>query len=368
MRLLEPGYSAAVLLGAQIWPENPTLNGGPAFADSAAGMESYICSDIGLRLDPDRDVLNLFDADVEASEQLNAIGKFLREWVERSGGGQTALTDLLIYYVGHGGFFENTNEFYMLLRRSRPANPLSCLPPRALASCLRNEAPFVRQVVILDCCFSGATHRMWQSSSASRVAAAAVQEAMPRNGTVLLCSSAENEPSMAPSGSKRTMFTGALLEALQLGSPRIRGDLSAREARDLAFSRMEVTWGAAAVRPVVYGLDPRGVGDISEIGLFPNPAVSMDTDDPVKIDRVNTGLTATPSLLKNFHKRLAHLQHKPLILFVTIGVSLAGALTAWYPSTCATRTYYGDITKFPLSPPTNETRCLLSRLMENWSK
>jgi Caspase domain len=271
MRFIEPERTAAVIFGAQWWPWVPRLSGGSAFAQSAADMKGYLVSANGLGLREDQDVLDLFDSDESAADQLIQLGKFLRAWKHRAGGEATSLTTLFIYYVGHGDFVGATTEFFLLVKQSRPANQRTCLHARTLADCLRNEAPLVRQVMVLDCCFSGAAQRVWMSSRAPHVAAGRTVEAMPQNGTVLLCSAAENMPSMAPRGSVRTMFTAALLDALSSGSTAIQGDISPRQARDLAFSIMSAQWGNAAVRPVLHAVD-RELGDLSDLPLFPNPA------------------------------------------------------------------------------------------------
>jgi hypothetical protein len=270
MRFPRPGHTAGVILGAHVWPHFPTLNGGNAFCNSAAAIRRYLTDPRGIGL-ASEDILDLFDSEDTADKQLLEIGEFLSGWIKRAGGGATALTDLFLYYVGHGDFLGNTTDFVMLVRGSRPRREMTSIPARALASVLRDEAPFVRQVVILDCCWSGAAHRIWQSGTASEVAAKGAAELMPNNGTVLLCSSSENMPSMAPRDSEHTMFTGALVEALQAGAPMIHGDLSPRQIRDLAFDAMRTRWGADAVRPVVYAIE-RGSGDLSDIPLFPNRA------------------------------------------------------------------------------------------------
>jgi hypothetical protein len=271
MRFIEPERTAAAIFGAQWWPWVPRLSGGSAFAQSAADMKGYIVSSNGLALREDRDVLDLFDSDESAADQLTHLGKFLRAWKHRAGGEATSLATLFIYYVGHGDFVGTTTEFFLLVKQSRPANQRTCLLARTLADCLRNEAPLVRQVMVLDCCFSGAAQRVWMSSRAPQVAAGRTVKAMPQNGTVLLCSAAENMSSMAPRGSVRTMFTGALLEALSSGSTAIQRDISPRQARDLAFAIMSAQWGNAAMPPVLHAVD-RELGDVSDLPLFPNPA------------------------------------------------------------------------------------------------
>lgn len=269
MKFLEKHHSVAIILGARSWPNFPRLNGGVAFSNSANDVQNYILDEDGLCI-PKRDVLNLFDSRESAATQLRKIAQFLDRWKERHNSDSTALTGLFLYYVGHGDFISST-DFSLLVKDTDPAVQLTYLTIKALADCLGQAAPFVRQVVVLDCCFSGAAHRQWMNAAPARVVADSVTRLMPRNGTVLLCSSAENLPSLAPAGSQRTMFTEALIEALRAGSEAVPGDLTPRQARDLAFNVMVQRWRDIAVRPVVAAID-RGSGDLSDVELFPNPA------------------------------------------------------------------------------------------------
>jgi hypothetical protein len=265
-----------VILGSDDFPHFRSLNAGLQFRRSADAVEAYLKDASGLAL-READVLNLFNSGRSADEQLLEVGDFIRNWVEKWGGGEAAsLTDLLLYYVGHGDFIGTSTEFLMLVRTSRPRREMTSIQARALATVLRDEAPFVRQVVILDCCWSGAAHRIWQSGEAAKIAAKGTAALMPNNGTVLLCSSSEDLPSMAPKGAERTMFTGALIDSLRVGNPNIEGDLSPRQTRDLAFDAMRKRWGADAVRPVIHAID-RGSGDLSDMPVFPNPGKAANS-------------------------------------------------------------------------------------------
>jgi Caspase domain len=292
MRFPRPGHTAGVILGAHAWPHFPSLNGGKSFCNSAAVIRGYLADRDGIGL-ADGDILDLFDSDLSADEQLLKIGEFLGSWIKRAGGRTTALTDLFLYYVGHGDFLGTSTEFLMLVQASRPRREMTAIQARALASVLRDEAPFVRQVVILDCCWSGAAHRIWQSGMAPDIAARGTAELMPNNGTVLLCSSSENMPSMAPLRAELTMFTGALIDALKVGSPLIQGDLSPRQVRDLAFDAMRKSWGADAVRPVVYAIE-RGSGDLSDVPLFPNRAKTPWTESDAIFEKVKVKAPEAP--------------------------------------------------------------------------
>src|SRR5690349_12935223 len=104
-RLFDPNLTAAVVLGASGWHE-PALAGGEAFANSARGIVSYLCSRRGLRM-PRHRVLNLFDDEASAPEQLGAISNFLASCVASAG----PVSAVIIYYVGHGAFGEWSRRF-----------------------------------------------------------------------------------------------------------------------------------------------------------------------------------------------------------------------------------------------------------------
>jgi hypothetical protein len=275
MKLLERGRTAAVLLGAQSWP-HAGLKGGASFYRSAQGIKSYLLSSTGLGLKGE-DILDLFDSEKSASEQLKAIGNFLAKRMLCSDAHKKSLTDIFIYYVGHGSFVENTNEFLMLVKNSDPNFDTECILARSLARRLRVDAPLLRQIVVLDCCFSGAAHRVWQNNSASEAAARNAASDMPGTGSVFLCSSAEELVSMAPENAETTMFTGALLDALETGIAQFQGDLTVRQARDLAWDAMRRRYHSKAVRPIVFALD-RGDGDLSDKPAFPNASRETHND------------------------------------------------------------------------------------------
>lgn len=269
MRFLEKGGTIALLFGAQSWPKT-TLNGGVQFANSFRGIKDYVVSYDGLGIAREN-VLDMFDSDLSAGDQLAEISRFLRSKKASTSHGTRPVSDLFIYYVGHGSFIENTNDFFILVRQSDPNFDTECIVARSLARRIRFEAPFLRQFIVLDCCFSGAAHRVWQGTNVAEVAVRNAAIELPDCGAVFLCSSAENLTSMAPSEASYTMFTGALLQSLRVGTRSVAGDLTAHNVRDLTWQTMQRQYGAKAIRPVVHGLD-HGQGDLTDKPAFPNPA------------------------------------------------------------------------------------------------
>lgn len=283
-QLLVPERTVALILGAQDWPRAAHINGGPAFARSATDFRNYLLdADKGLGLKR-RDVLDLFDSEQPASDQVDAIGDFLsgRE-LELSEAGDEGLLDVLVYYVGHGAFPEASNRLFILVRRSRPDRwDTTCVLVDSLARRVHMSVPFARQLVILDCCFSGAAAKAWMAGAGAQgsMLRATMEHEVPGHGAVLICSSASDMVSMCPAGATHTMFTGSLLAGLRKGSPKLGRTLSPVDARDLAWLDMQRNWGTAAVRPVLVPID-RGAGDFSRHGAFPNPLADDAPPAPV---------------------------------------------------------------------------------------
>jgi Caspase domain len=270
--ILSPQKALFVLLGASRWPKWRELecpNGGAQFVDSAEGIRKYILDDFGL---PQENLLNLFDLDESPDEIDLRLAAFLNNRTAIAKERQTPITDLLVYYVGHGGFEGSTSDFYLAIVNSRPNNrSVSSIRMESLARTIRENARHIRCYLILDCCFSGEATRFMQSppmdlvETKTRIAF----EHHPNKGTALLCSSARHEASHVPPNKKYTMFTGALLRALHEGSDAEPDYMSLQQIGDVTWHIIEQDYGDDGVRPEVRpGHMPEG--DITRLALFPN--------------------------------------------------------------------------------------------------
>jgi len=106
---------------------------------------------------PAENLLDLFDSEKNADELDVEISQFLeRRLIDMKKAGNPA-RDVLLYFVGHGGFVGCDSDFYLAIRRTRIGNPRSSgLHVTALAYTLKERARFLRRIVILDCCFAAA--------------------------------------------------------------------------------------------------------------------------------------------------------------------------------------------------------------------
>src|SRR5437867_4334765 len=152
--LLNPNSTAAVVFGASEWPE-AGMDSAPSFLGSAAQVLSYLYDSAGLGLDPSL-VLNLFDDRSAAGDQLTRIRDTLDTRISRRREEGRPITDLLVYYIGHG-CTDDENHLSLLIYRSRKALEAETgIKAPDLARTLKLAAPQQRRCVILDCCFSEA--------------------------------------------------------------------------------------------------------------------------------------------------------------------------------------------------------------------
>lgn len=281
-----PETTLAVILGASEWPRwkggaGETLGGGKQFLRSANDFRKYLCDPRGFNL-PEENLLWLFDEAASPDDLDRQLSEFLKKRTVAPGRAVTAVRDLLIYYVGHGGFDGGDSDYYLMIRNSRPENRgVSSLRMVSLARTIKESARHLRCYLILDCCFAARAVGSLMSPAAD-LAAAKTESAFedyPNSGTALLCSSGKDKASQAPRGKTHTMFSGALLKALSEGSARAPAALSLQSLRDLTWDLIKKEYGDRGVRPEARAAHIT-VDDVSDLPLFPNVAALTSAPAP----------------------------------------------------------------------------------------
>ena len=224
---------------------------------------------------PEENIKSLFDADRSASDQLRAMREFLEHRTTELRNAGTPARDLIVHYVGHGLFSGSENDYCLAVRATEEQSEgFTSIRMRDLAAVIRQYAAFMRKYLILDCCFSGAAYEQFQSGPLS-VMQVKVRDVLddesPQRGTCLLCSASAKDPSVAPKGLPRTMFSDSLLTILTEGHELFGPWMSFTELGDLVRIRIKETYRDLGVRPEVHSPD-QGSGDVARVPLFPNPA------------------------------------------------------------------------------------------------
>ena len=212
----KPESTLAIIFGASTWPKYPAFQDLPGSKASAEALRDYLLDEKGFGL-PDENLRYLFDAHEGSPGILADMSRFLRERTkELRERGQPA-QDIIVFYVGHGGFADSTSDYFLAIRATQGPDPyLSSIPVRSLAKALKDDTRHLRRYIILDSCFSGAAYTSFQSTPVE-IAVTKTNDSFPSSGTGILCSSGARDPSKAPPELTHTMFSGALLEFLRNG-------------------------------------------------------------------------------------------------------------------------------------------------------
>jgi hypothetical protein len=204
------------MLGASEFPRRSDLSS-PAFAKSHAALRDWLLNNAHGPMVAGEDCLDLFDSPRSWPDQEDELA----DWLEDRTAAQPDATDLIVHYVGHGGFRGESRDYYLAIRSTRAKNPYyGSIMVDSLWSTLRSGARRLRRFLIIDACFSAAAARAMMAPLQEAVkvkvrdlqdseGAQAVREGVvvPDRGTAVLCSSsAQDTASMAGAGGF-TQFT-----------------------------------------------------------------------------------------------------------------------------------------------------------------
>src|SRR5262249_25999453 len=151
------------------YPHKPAWSN-PVLGASARAFRDYVLSATGLALAPEQ-VLDLFDAAAGPVDQLFQIREFLKAAGKRA-------RDLVLYYVGHGGF--DSDEYYLGIRSTRSDHEfITTIESRKLARIIRDAFGHKRVYVILDSCFAASAAADFQGEEIE-VAVRKMSQPLPR--------------------------------------------------------------------------------------------------------------------------------------------------------------------------------------------
>jgi uncharacterized caspase-like protein len=160
--------------------------------------------------------------------------------------------DLLLFYFSGHGVKDESGKLYLSTCETRKNNGRLVKPSAVAASTLHdsiNESKSQRQVVILDCCFSGAIAKGMSVKDDGTVN---VQEQLGGKGRAILTSSTSTQYSFEQEGSELSVYTQYLVEGIEKGAADQDNDgwISIDELHEYASSK--VREAAPAMTPEFY--------------------------------------------------------------------------------------------------------------------
>lgn len=161
---------------------------------------------------------------------------------------------LLFYFSGHGVKDESGRLYFSTVATCKENGRL--VKPSALAASVlheyMNESKSQREVIVLDCCFSGA---IAQGLTVKDDGSVNLQEELGGKGRAILTSSSSTQYSFEQEGSELSIYTRYLVEGIENGAADKDGDgkISADELHEYASDK--VTEAAPAMTPKFYPVE-----------------------------------------------------------------------------------------------------------------
>ena len=264
--------TVAVILGAQQWPEcnKAALQ---ECRDAYLELSKYLSETLNIS---SRNMKNLFDSPLSPPMQIQEVKAFLdQRLVEIPSQPKKVVTDLIVYFVGHGERLVADDDYYMYLRctcNTTPQNTrVTGLSATQLKDCLENYISRLRCHLVLDACHS--------------------QEAVPklhldidpeeetldyaRQGLSVFCSSSAGIKSKV--GEHYPLHTESWLEVLKSGLPNKGKRLSFRDLREPCIEYLKIKYPQGFPLPHIASPCMTNGAEVADVPFFPNPAYLPET-------------------------------------------------------------------------------------------
>ncbi|MBF6147058.1 caspase family protein [Nocardia nova] len=189
----DPTNSRAILIGVGTYEHSDRLPHIPAAVHNITDLREHLTG-------PGAVLASENCWTVADPSSSSHIGDLLDQAAEQ------ASDTLLVYYAGHG-LLDSRGRLHLALTSTHPDRTRwSALPFATLREAIL-DSPAKTRVLILDCCFSGRALEALSDGPDAILGQADIA------GTYTITSCPRNETSYAPTGSRNTAFTAALLAA-----------------------------------------------------------------------------------------------------------------------------------------------------------
>jgi hypothetical protein len=260
-----------ILLGAKEFPSSK-FTSSPAFGKAYSTVQEYFCENVFKSKEiAVKQTLDLFDTKEDPNDIDEAIAKFIDD--------NPHLTELVLYYVGHGDF-DNELGFVLAIRRTRDSNlGVSSIVAKSLGKTVSRGAVNRSLYIILDCCFSAELNKSLLTTLPKYIEKE-VSTAFSAKGIALLSASSKSKAARILPDESNTMFTSALEQVLKNGSSEIPSEfLTFRQVGDLTKVWIKGKYPSDYVLPEVH--TPKMFhADIADEPVFRNAGYAKGNSAP----------------------------------------------------------------------------------------
>jgi tetratricopeptide (TPR) repeat protein len=181
---------------------------------------------------------------------LNPDPQLMREEIERCFKERNRDDLILLYFSGHGITTEDDNKLYLATSRTRITSLRSTAIEAEYIHKIMNDCRSKRQLIILDCCYSGAFVEGFIPKDDGRIN---VREQLGGEGRAILTSSDEIKRSYEEEN--LSIYTRYLVEGIETGAADLDldGDISVDELHD--YIEMQVRQNHPNVKPKFYPVE-----------------------------------------------------------------------------------------------------------------
>ncbi|MBD6617102.1 tetratricopeptide repeat protein [Komarekiella sp. 'clone 1'] len=163
--------------------------------------------------------------------------------------------DLVVLYFSGHGIKDESGKLHLATRltRKNPQGRLikSTTVPASFVHNIMSESHCKRQVVILDCCFSGAFAEGWSAKDDSSVD---IRAELGGEGRVVLTSSTATEYSFHQQESNLSIYTRYLIEGIETGAADLDNDGAVSVDELHEYAKKKVQEAAPAMQPEIYAV------------------------------------------------------------------------------------------------------------------
>ncbi|GBO53292.1 serine/threonine protein kinase [Pseudanabaena sp. lw0831] len=186
------------------------------------------------------DVKTLIDPDLEAMQ--TAIDLLFQSCQKGDLG--------LLYFSGHG-ITDDSDRLYLATRRtSKDTFKANSVPASFIQGIMRDHHYQRQQVLILDCCYSGAFAEGWLAKSVD----INLKPQLEVEGSVVLTSSTATQKSYEDKEGELSLYTNYIVQGIESGAAESDGDgmISADELHE--YAKRHVQSAKPAMKPEIYGI------------------------------------------------------------------------------------------------------------------